>query len=1068
MRCLILMLVSFIAVFTPLKAQVKPELQQVFSKNSTPYTEQEKGKLYFKPKAFSPTQRPFTGSPISPQPVKFTTMGSKSAMGAPLKFQIKQTPRFFEPSTGYTVQKNKSNNDLQAHCLSFLDTHKKTLLLNDPEEEFKWIGQTTDKSGREHIRMQQVYNGLNVYGAEIVLHFDGTAIRYLNGRYYATPVLPDLTPAISGPEAILLTKKMVGPSGKYQEISKEELEQLEVNSQENAELIIFFKEGTDFEPRLAWQVEWYPNIADHWTCLIDAETGEKLRSFSHICKARHPHEETIDHSERSESEKSTSISTPNRLPSLLFADGPKTVTAKDLFGQNRTINTYEKSGVFYLIDASRNMFNATTSVFPDEPVGVVWTLNAGNKSPSNDDFDVTHVTSANNAWTNASSVSAHYNAGVAFQYYQQTFGRNSINGRGGNIVSIINVSEDDGTDMDNAFWNGAYMFYGNGNQAFTAPLSKSLDVAGHEMTHGVIQSTANLDYYGESGAINESMADVFGAMMDRNDWKLGEDIVNTSIYKSGALRDLSNPHNGGTNLRSAGWQPDHVSEQYTGSEDNNGVHINSGITNKAFYLFATAVGKEKAEQVYYHALQNILTRSSKFIDLRLAIIKSCQEVYPNEPALATAAGQAFDAVGIVGDTGTNTQEQLPENPGEDYVLYTDLNKNTLNIVTASGAVVIKPFPEAQGPLSKPSITDDGSRIVYVAKDKTIRVIDLDWSQGTYEYYAASESPVWRNAAISKDGNRLAVTTDVQNNEIEIYNLASATPSSKLYKLYNPTYTEGVETGDVQYADVMEWDYTGELLMYDAFNAIQNASGAEITYWDIGFMRVWNETQNTFGDGFISKLFSGLPENTSVGNPTFAKTVPYIIALDYVDETNEEYYLVTANTQTGDMGTLFQNSDLSFPSFSTDDKKIIFDAFSTTDKRVVAQANLSNDKLDLNGQASILISDNSTEARWGVWFAIGDRVLTNTETLGNNGTLPFAVFPNPAASTLNVQMHFEQPSILDLSVADVTGRILLREPISAPAGEFLHRIDLSKLPSGQYSLRMSNGNNFWGLKFVKME
>jgi Zinc metalloprotease (elastase) len=107
-------------------------------------------------------------------------------------------------------------------------------------------------------------------------------------------------------------------------------------------------------------------------------------------------------------------------------------------------------------------------------------------------------------------------------------------------------------------------------------------VAAHEMSHGVVQNTANLNYQGESGAINESFADVFGSMVDRDDWLIGEDVVNRSVFTSGALRSLMDPNNGGTRLGDNGYQPKSVSEQYFGSENNGGVHINSGIPNHAF------------------------------------------------------------------------------------------------------------------------------------------------------------------------------------------------------------------------------------------------------------------------------------------------------------------------------------------------------------------------------------------------------------------------------------------------------------------------------------------------------
>src|SRR5205085_423648 len=120
--------------------------------------------------------------------------------------------------------------------------------------------------------------------------------------------------------------------------------------------------------------------------------------------------------------------------------------------------------------------------------------------------------------------------------------RNSINGQGGTIISVINVNQSPGVGMDNAFWNGKAMFYGNGNAAFT-PLAKSLDVGGHEMTHGVTEASAGLEYKNQSGAINESMSDCFGVCIDRGNFLIGEDVVKTSVFPSGALRNLQDPHN---------------------------------------------------------------------------------------------------------------------------------------------------------------------------------------------------------------------------------------------------------------------------------------------------------------------------------------------------------------------------------------------------------------------------------------------------------------------------------------------------------------------------------------------
>ena len=140
---------------------------------------------------------------------------------------------------------------------------------------------------------------------------------------------------------------------------------------------------------------------------------------------------------------------------------------------------------------------------------------------------------------------------------------------GGNILAFFNVAELNGSgdpvSMENAFWNGAAMWYGNGGSSFKE-LARGLDVGGHEMTHGVVEKTANLVYQDESGALNESFADIFGAMIDRDDWRMGEDVMQPGASPSGALRDLSNPANGdtpggGNNLGGDFWQPGHVNQK---------------------------------------------------------------------------------------------------------------------------------------------------------------------------------------------------------------------------------------------------------------------------------------------------------------------------------------------------------------------------------------------------------------------------------------------------------------------------------------------------------------------------
>jgi hypothetical protein len=737
-------------------------------------------------------------------------------------------------------------------------------------------------------------------------------------------------------------------------------------------------------------------------------------------------------------------------------DGPATANANDLFGISRLINTYQVGSTYFFIDASQTMLNSSQSVFPNEPVGVIWTIDAQNTSPENDDFGAVHVTSGNNSWNNPKAVSAHFHAEKAYDYFKNTFNRNSINGQGGNIVSLINVVEDDGAQMDNAFWNGAAMFYGNGDQAFTAPLQKALDVSGHEMSHGVVQATANLEYLNESGALNESFADVFGAMIDRDDWKMGEDLTNTQLFPTGALRDLSDPHNGGSSLNDNGWQPAHYTERYTGSENNGGVHINSGIVNKAFFLFASnaSVGKAKAEQVYYRALSQYLTKSSNFVDCRIAVVQAATDIHGANAAETNAAKAAFDAVGIGSSGGSDNTNDIETNPGDDYVVMTDSNFDNLYIVTGDGQVVFDPLTTVS-PQSKPSVTDDGSVIVFADTDNHIRAITVNWSNGTSSIQTLSTDAIWTNVAISKDGGRIAALTTDNDDRIFVYDFGLE--EGQFFQLYNPTTAQGGQNSyNVVYPDVLEWDITGQWVMYDALSRI-NTSGEDIEYWDIGFLYAWNG--NDFGDGFIQKLYSSLPENYSVGNPTFSKNSDYIIAFDYFSELEDQYQLIGADIERGETGIIFEGSELHWPSYSPNDDQLVFNGNLQDGTEVLAIRPLDSDKINAGGDAFVFVE----ETRLGVWFADGERPLGANDLVAQND---IRLYPNPVGDALNLDFKLKNMGDVQLQVFDLLGRLVFLEKTVANAGENHHRMATNTLRSGTYLLKIGMAEGQATMKFVK--
>ncbi len=916
--------------------------------------------------------------------------------------------------------------DVEEKGYIILESLEDNLKIDKPREEFEIKKVQSDELGQTHIRLQQMYKGIPIYGSEIIIHINQENSFLINGRFSPTPQLENLTPSISEKHGNQIARQNVENETHFRELKDFE-KQLVSGNQVESKLVIFYPELYSQTPVLAWHVLVIPNVAHKWSYFVDANSGDILRSNSELCKVHCNH-----------------------------APPPTTADAADLFGITRTIDVFLEVGTYFMIDASRSMFNPTQSNIPNEPVGAIWTIDAQNTSPINDDFGAQQVFSFNNNWNNPNAVSAHYNAGKAFEYFKNTFNRNSINGQGGTIISIINVADEDGGDMDNAFWNGAAMFYGNGDQAFTSPLAKSLDVGGHEMGHGVIQATANLEYFGESGAMNESFADIFGTMIDRDDWQLGEDIANPAVFPTGALRDMEDPHNGGNSLSDPGWQPSHMSEKYTGSQDNGGVHINSGIPNKAYYLFAETIGKDKAEKIFYRALDNYLLRSSQFIDLRLSVIQAATDFHGANSTEVNAAKSAFDDVGIFDGSGTDTQVDVDANEGEDFILFTDANHNNLYIFTPEGDEVADPIT-FNDPLSKPSVTDDGSAIVFIAQDQTMQAITIDWVNGSFQQNQIHPDPIWRNVAIAKDGSRIAALSDDLEPVIWVFDFGKN--EWQTFDLYNPTTANGgATTGDVQYPDVLEFDFTGEFVMYDALNEINNTNGADIEYWDIGFVNVWNNASNNWGDNFISKLFSGLPENSSVGNPTFSKNSDFIIAFDFIDEFFNNYLLMAANIQTGNVDTIFQNVRLSYPSYSVADDQMVFDAEDLLGNEVLGFIPLGADKISSIGNPILYMED----ANWGVWFANGIRDLTSTEDLVfEQGKIK--VYPNPFDNQLNFELGDEISTSFTVNIYDALGKMVMVQKFNSKNE---YALNLEGLQSGLYSLRIQKGNTNYVAKVVK--
>jgi len=395
-------------------------------------------------------------------------------------------------------------------------------------------------------------------------------------------------------------------------------------------------------------------------------------------------------------------------------------------------------------------------------------------------------------------------------------------------------------------------------------------------------------------------------------------------------------------------------------------------------------------------------------------------------------------------TPNDYQEDIEENEGDEFVLFVDANDNDPNTIYLTNPQVSGFTAVTQtAPNRKPSVTDDGSAVYFVGTDNNIYEVVISGS--TPVQNSLTDDGSWDNCAVSKDGTLLAAISTQVDTSIYVFELTAGT--GEKFTLYNPTTASGgVTTAGVLYADVLEWAYNGEDIIYDAFNRVNSVTGEDLEYWDMGVITVWNTSSDNYSTGNIEKVFSNLPEGVSTGNPTFSKNSPYIFAFDYFDFENNEVALLGANFETGAVGTIVEQPNLSYASYSSDDSKIVYTSENSQGVSEVRVIDLNSDKISASASSSSLID----AARWPVWFTQGERVLTSIEELTATETL--SIYPNPVNDQFQLVVNLEGTMLL--SVYNLNGQKVLEKTLAPGENP---QINASTWSGGQYLLQLTGKN-----------
>ncbi|WP_136668197.1 M4 family metallopeptidase [Flavobacterium sp. H122] len=945
----------------------------------------------------------------------------------------------------------------------------------DKNNQFEVKTETSDFSGFTHQRHQQFYKGLKVEFGTIITHSKNGLVENVNAELYNAKNL-DLNPKLS-------VAKALDYALQYKQAQKylwEDQEKSKVMdySKPKGELVIFPNVKTG-ELRLAYKFDVYalqPVSRDEM--YIDANTGVLLYSNPLI---KHATNKPITKNEIEETGKKVENIILNNTSNFLL-----TGTAATRYNGTKNIETTFDvgSGKYILLDNTRGN-------------GIV-TYNSG----KTDTYPSTNFTDSDNIWNDGNYTSgsstkdnaaldAHWGAMVTYDFWKNIFNRNSYDDNGAQIKSYVHFDDEPtppNRGMDNAYWDGSVMSYGDGYSYFNGPLT-SVDVCGHEIGHAVCTYTSNLAYQHQSGALNEGFSDIWGTCIEQYAkngnlnapvdtaspgtaavWKMGEDITT-----SGYLRSMSYPRSKS--------QPDTFKGTYyvttaddgtctpkggpTGN-DNCGVHTNSGVLNHWFYIVTagksgtndapspyaynvTGIGMTKSSQIAYYAERDYLTPNSTFMDARNATIAVASSLYCATSPEVMAVTNAWYAVNVGGAFVAPTNDVALKS-------LTGGNANVSCGATYSPSIVI----ENGGTANLTAVT-----ITY----------NIDGGA---------------NSTINWTGNLANCSQAVQNIPV-----SGLTRGYHVLNVNTTTSGDGVSTNNTKSLVILVND-SGAVNTVNNFNAASDvlvsvdSTGKSNTVWERGPINKTLLTSTATGNspGYATKLTGNYPDKTtsylvsqcynlsSVSNPI----VSFDMAFDLESNWDIIYFEYSTNNGTNwnVLGTMsdpnWYNSNR-MPDPSNTNEACLncigkqwtgYYATAPTDGNGMNgnKRTYSHSLSSLSSPSNAIfrftfVSDDAANAE-GVF--IDNFVIQGTLGNAQNSFDEFKVYPNPSNGSFNLVLSSSEK--VNVEVFDLRGLLVFKKSFDSNGVSFNRQIDLNNLSSGVYILNVESAGKKEARRIIK--
>ncbi len=476
-------------------------------------------------------------------------------------------------------------------------------------QKFKMRTTLVDPDGTRHVRLDRTYRGLPVVGGDLVVHQE------------ARGALDGISQTLSKPLDLAVAPKIRGQRAEKRSLNgKAQRGISDVEISDEARLVV---DATRGKPKLAWEVL-TAGVRDDGTpsrlaTYVDAADASVIRTEEQI--------QTV------EGEGHSLYS--GTVPLHVTGSGSSFVLTDPVHGNGRTLDA--KNSTDSILCTLLGLLCTTPTAF----------------TSTDDSFGT-----GSNSNRESAAVDAHYGAATTWDYFAAKHGRSGIFDNGSGTVSRVHY----GSNYVNAFWDGEKMTYGDGDGTTYGPLV-SLDVAGHEMTHGVTEHSANLTYSGESGGLNEATSDIFGTLVefhaanaaDPGDYFIGEEF---DLADHSGLRRMDHPALDGSSHSC-----------WASNTKNVDVHYSSGVGNHFFYLLAegsgaktiggkahssptcdgstvAGIGRDAAGAIWYRALTVYMTSNTNYAQARAATLSAATDLYGANSPERTAVAAAWTAVNV--------------------------------------------------------------------------------------------------------------------------------------------------------------------------------------------------------------------------------------------------------------------------------------------------------------------------------------------------------------------------------------------------------------------------------------